>query len=99
MLIQIGQFANGITVGALMPQIFPREKVRSVLLGQRRLLRMAVNMVLGIPMGMMFDALHSQYRYAYLVAAFSMTGAGILFHKVYLNYEKRHGKTPVPHAG
>jgi cytochrome c biogenesis protein CcdA len=60
---------------------------------------MAVYMVLGIPMGMMFDALHSQYRYAYLVAAVSMLGAGILFYKVYLNYEARHGQAPVPHAG
>jgi MFS family permease len=97
-LIQVGQFANGITVGALMPQIFPREKFGQFC-SANAAFSMAVNMVLGIPMGMMFDALHSEYRYAYLVAAFSMAGAGVLFHKVYLNYEARHGKTPVPHAG
>jgi maltose/moltooligosaccharide transporter len=97
-LIQIGQFANGITVGALMPQIFPREKFGQFC-SANAAFSMAVNMVLAIPMGMMFDALHSEYRYAYLVAAFSMAGAGVLFYKVYLNYEARHGQAPVPHAG
>jgi maltose/moltooligosaccharide transporter len=97
-LIQVGQFANGITVGALMPQIFPREKFGQFC-SANAACSMIVNMVLGIPMARMFDLLHSNYRYAYLVAAFSMAGAGVLFHKVYLNYEARHGKSPVPHAG
>ena len=97
-LINVGQFAVGITYGALMPQIFPREKFGQFCSANASC-SMLINLLLGIPMGKLFDLLHSSYRYAYLIAAFSMAGAGAIFIKVHRNYEARHGKAPVPHAG
>jgi maltose/moltooligosaccharide transporter len=97
-LIAVGQFANGITYGALLPQIFPREKFGQFC-SANAACSMVVNLLLSIPLAQMFDYLHSSYRYAYLVAAFSMFGAGAVFIKVYLNFEARKGRIPVPHAG
>jgi maltose/moltooligosaccharide transporter len=97
-LTTIGQFANGVTYGALLPQIFPREKFGQFC-SANACCSMLVNMVLGIPLGWMFDLLNSNYRYGYLVAAFSMFGAAALFVKVHRNFDARHGKIPVPHAG
>jgi maltose/moltooligosaccharide transporter len=96
-LTTVGQFANGVTYGALLPQIFPREKFGQFC-SANATCSMIVNLLLGLPMARMFDLLHSNYRYAYLVAAFSMFGAGAMFMKVARNYEARNGKAPVPHA-
>ena len=60
---------------------------------------MGLNLMIGLPLGWMFDHLHSQYRYAYLLAAFSMAGAAVLFTKVRRDFDLRHGHAPVPHAG
>jgi maltose/moltooligosaccharide transporter len=97
-VIAIGQFANGITYGALLPQIFPREKFGQFC-SANAACSAAVNLLLTVPIAWMFDDLHSSYRYAYLIAAFSMIGAGAVFIKVYLNFEARNEKAPVPHAG
>jgi maltose/moltooligosaccharide transporter len=97
-VVNVGQFANGITYGALLPQIFPREKFGQFC-SANATCSMLINLLLGLPLGWMFDTLHSSYRYAYLIAAFSMFGAGVLFLKVHRNYDARHGKAPVPHAG
>lgn len=97
-LITIGQFANGITYGALLPQIFPREKFGQFC-SANAACSMTVNLLLSVPLAQIFDYLHSNYRYAYLIGAFSMFGAGLVFIKVYRNFEARHEKAPVPHAG
>jgi len=97
-VIQVAQFANQITYGALLPQIFPREKFGQFC-SANAITSMAVNMLLGLVWARMFDLLHSQYRYAYIIAACSMFGAGLLFIKVRHNFNRRHGHVPVPHAG
>jgi Na+/melibiose symporter-like transporter len=97
-LTTIGQFANGVTYGALLPQIFPREKFGQFC-SANACCSMVINLLLGIPLGEMFDLLNSNYRYGYLVGAFSMFSAAIVFLKVHRNFDERHGKIPIPHAG
>jgi Na+/melibiose symporter-like transporter len=97
-LIVVGQFANGITYGALLPQIFPREKFGQFC-SANAMCGSLVNMSLAVPLGILWDDLHSNYRYGYLMGAFSMLSAGVVFMKVRRNFEVRHGRAPVPHAG
>jgi maltose/moltooligosaccharide transporter len=92
------QFANGITYGALLPQLFPREKFGQFCSANATTSALLC-LLLGLPMGRLFDLLHSNYRVAYLIGAGSMFGASVMFMKVHRNYEARNGKIPVPHAG
>jgi maltose/moltooligosaccharide transporter len=94
---QVAIFANGVTYGALLPQIYPREK-----LGQfcsaAVLFQSATGFILGIPLGILFDYVHSD-RLAYLWSAIFLFLAAAIFFKVERNYRARHGRAPVPHAG
>jgi maltose/moltooligosaccharide transporter len=97
-LTQVAIFANGVTYGALLPEIYPREK-----LGQfcsaNQLWGTLGGIVVPIPVGWLFDAMHKYYRFAYLFSAVFLFGAALMFRKVERNYMKRKGHVPVPHAG
>lgn len=97
-LTQVAIFANGVTYGALLPEIYPREK-----LGQfcsaNQLWGTLSGIVISLPVGWLFDALHNYYRFAYMFSAVFLFGAALMFRKVEKNYEKRKGHVPVPHAG
>lgn len=71
---------------------FPREK-----LGQfssaNAMTHQIVTMLLGWPVGMLFDYLNN-YRYAYLWSACCQVLAGFMFIKVYLNFKRYHGHAP-----
>jgi maltose/moltooligosaccharide transporter len=97
-LTMVAQFATGITYGALLPTIYPREKFGQFC-SACACCQAALGLMLTIPMAYLFDLLHSQYQYAYLIGAFSMFGAAAIFMKVHRNFNLRHGKVPVPHAG
>jgi Na+/melibiose symporter-like transporter len=97
-LAVVGQFANGITYGALLPQIFPREKFGQFC-SANAMCSSLLNMCLTVPVGILLDYLHSNYRFGYLNGAISMFLAALVFTKVRRNFEARQGHVPVPHAG
>ena len=96
-LTQIAIFAYQVAFGALLPEIYPREK-----LGQFCsacvLLQIAVGFILQIPIGEFWDWLNFD-RFAYIWSAVFLFGAGLVWLKVLDNYNKRHCHVPVPHAG
>ena len=96
-LTQVAMFAYGVAYGALLPEIYPREK-----LGQFCsacvLLQITVGSVLSIPLGEFWDWLNDD-RFAYLWSAIFLFAAMAAWFKVRRNHELRHGHIPVPHAG
>jgi Na+/melibiose symporter-like transporter len=97
MLTQVLVFANGVTYGALLPKIYPREKFGQFC-SANQLCGSLAGALLAAPIGYLFDWVHS-YRFAYLFSAFFLFAGSALFVKVHRNYDRRHGKVPVPHAG
>lgn len=97
-ITQLAIFANGVTYGALLPQIYPREKFGQFC-AANQLLGSIGGFFVPVPVGHLFDLLHSNYRFAYLYSACFLFGAAVLFMKVRRNFEKRHGHIPVPRAG
>lgn len=95
-LTQVAIFANGVTYGALLPQIYPREKFGQFC-SANQLCGSVVGVIISTPIGYLFDRIHS-YRFAYLWSAVFLFGGALMFLKVQRNYEKRHGHVPVPHA-
>jgi maltose/moltooligosaccharide transporter len=96
-LTQVIIFANGVTYGALLPQIYPREKFGQFC-SANQLCGSLAGALLAAPIGYLFDYLHS-YRYSYLFAAFFLFAGSAMFVKVRRNFDKRHGHVPQPHAG
>lgn len=96
-VLQVATFAQGVAYGALLPEIYPREK-----LGQfcsaAVLFQMAVGLLTGIPLSMFFDSWRDD-RLSYLWTAGFLGLTAILYYKVLRNHTARHGKPPVPHAG
>lgn len=100
-LSQIVILAYGVAYGALLPEIYPMEK-----LGQFCsacvLFQAAAGLITGIPIGKLWDweqnTLHND-RLAYLWSAIFLFAASGVWFKVLSNHIKRHGTPPVPHAG
>ena len=97
LLTQIVVFANGVTYGALLPRIYPREKFGQFCSANQLCGALGIALA-ALPTGRLFDGLHS-YRYAYLFQAFFLIAASAAFLKVRREYDKRHGAVPTPHAG
>ena len=97
LLTQVIVFANGVTYGALLPRIYPREKFGQFCSANQLCGALGIALVT-TPAGKLFDGLHS-YRGAYLFQAFFLIAASVLFLKVQREFDKRHGRVPVPHAG
>jgi MFS family permease len=96
-ITQVAIFANGVTYGALLPQIYPRAKFGQFC-SANQLCGSVGGLLAPIPVGMLFDHLHNN-RFAYLFSADFLFGAALMFTKVQKNYNKRKGRVPVPHAG
>jgi MFS-type transporter involved in bile tolerance (Atg22 family) len=97
-ITQVAIFANGITYGALLPEIYPRAKFGQFC-SANALCGTVAGIIVPIPIGMLFDAMHSYYRFAYLFSACFLFGGAVMFRKVERNYRARKGQVPVPHAG
>jgi maltose/moltooligosaccharide transporter len=96
-ITQAAIFANGVTYGALLPQIYPRAKFGQFC-SANQLLSSLGGFIVPVPVGYLFDYLHNN-RFAYLFSADFLFAAAVLFMKVERNFSKRHGHVPVPHAG
>lgn len=96
-MTQVAIFAYGIVYGALLPEIYPMEK-----LGQFCsacvLAQTAVGLGTSIPLGLFFDWIGSE-RFPYLWSSIFLFGSAAAFFKVLDNYKKRKGRPPLPHAG
>jgi len=97
-ITQVAIFANGVTYGALLPQIYPREKFGQFCSANQLCGSIFVGMIAPIPVGILFDHLHNN-RFAYLFSACFLFAGALMFMKVQRNFAKRHGHIPVPHAG
>jgi len=96
-LTQVAIFANSVTYGALLPQIYPRAKFGQFC-SANQLLATIAGIFIPIPVAMLFDHIHNN-RFGYMFSAIFLFAAAGMFTKVYHNFEKRHGKVPEPHAG
>jgi Na+/melibiose symporter-like transporter len=96
-LTQVAIFANGVTYGALLPQIYPRAKFGQFC-SANQLCGSIGGLLVPIPVGILFDHLHNN-RFAYLFSAIFLFAAALMFRKVQKNFEERQGKPPEPHAG
>jgi hypothetical protein len=97
-ITQAAIFANGVTYGALLPQIYPRAKFGQFCSANQLCSSIVVGMIAPIPVGILFDHLHNN-RFAYLFSADFLFAGALMFMKVQRNFSKRHGHVPVPHAG
>ncbi len=90
-------FIQGVLYGALLPEIYPREK-----LGQFCSACATMQAVIGAPFrplcGMFFDAVHNNRLCFLWSAGFELLGA-LLFIKIYFDWRARKGEPPVPHGG
>jgi Na+/melibiose symporter-like transporter len=86
----------GIITAAITPRIYPTEK-----LGQycsaSALSQQVTCALIGPLLGELLD--HTSTRFAYLWSADFLFAAAVVFYRVYLNWQKRHGHAPHPHAG
>jgi len=96
-LTQVAMFANGVTYGALLPEIYPRAKFGQFC-SANQLCGSIGGIFVPIPVAMLFDSIHSN-RFAYMFSAIFLFAAGLLFLKVNKNFAERKGRVPEPHAG
>jgi maltose/moltooligosaccharide transporter len=91
-------FSSGIIFGAFTIEVFPMEKLGQFCSAQAfsyQILLTATSPFLG----MFWDHFHHYFRAGYLFQSFFFLMAGLCYFKVYLNWKKRHGHPPLPHAG
>ena len=91
------QFVQGIILGAFTVEIFPREKIGQFCSAQAMFYQFICNMSAPL-VAMLFDWLKNN-RLGFLWTAFFYSLAGLTYFKVYLNWKRRHGHSPTPHAG
>ena len=96
-LTNIVIFAVSVITGAYTIEIFPREKLGQFCSAQMISYTFA-GIVLNPFIGMLFDRLRNN-RLSFMWTAFFFTLSALAYRKVYLNWKKRHGHPPVPHAG
>ncbi|MGB8355897.1 MAG: MFS transporter, partial [Chthoniobacteraceae bacterium] len=90
-------FGQGIIIGALTAELFPREKLGQFCSAQA-VFYQVLNAIANPFIGDLFDHLKNN-RLGYLWTAVFYALSGVAYLKVYSNWKKRHGMTPVPHAG
>ncbi|HEY9155053.1 MAG TPA: MFS transporter [Opitutaceae bacterium] len=87
---------SGIVTTAITPRIYPTEK-----LGQycsaSALSQQITCALMGPLLGELLD--HTSTRVAYLWSADFLFAAAVIFYRVHLNWDKRHGHVPHPRAG
>lgn len=91
--IAITTFFFGISYSVLNVEIFPKEK-RGQLCSANSATYQIVMMLLAVPMGMLFDHLHN-YSYGYLWSAGCNIIAALMFLKVYFNWKRVSGHSPI----
>ena len=91
------QFVMGVIIGAFTVEVFPREKIGQFCSAQAVFYQFICN--LSAPLiAMLFDRLQNN-RLGFLWTAFFYALSGLTYLKVYLNWKRRHGHAPIPHAG
>ena len=95
-LTTLAIFAYGILYGALIAELFPREKLGQFCSANAISQQLICN-GLNIFVGMFFDAIHFN-RLGFLWSAFFEAASAVIFIKVYLNWKARSALPPVPRA-
>jgi len=96
-LINLAVFAQSVLYGALMPELYPREKLGQFCSASATM--QAVVCGFGRTfVGMFFDYIHYT-RFCFLWSALFQVLAALVFFKVHANWKKLKGHVPVPHSG
>ena len=90
-------FVMGVIIGAFTVEVFPREKIGQFCSAQAVFYQF-INNLANPFVGMLFDWLKNN-RLGFLWMAGFYALSGVVYMKVYINWKKRHGHTPLPHAG
>jgi len=83
-LTKVAIFANGVVLGALLPELFPRAKFGQFC-SANQLVASVTGLFVPIPVGMLFDHIHNT-RFAYMFSAIFLFIGAAMFLKV----EKLH---------
>jgi len=79
-------YANGVIIGALTVEVFPREKLGQFCSAQAMFYQF-LNNLLGPPVGKLFDWLHNN-RLGFAWMAFFYAMSGVVYIKVYFNWKR-----------
>ena len=96
-LTNLINFALGIAIGAFTVEIFPWEKLGQFCSAQALFYQFILNFLNPLA-AVFFDHTHNN-RLGYLWTALFYFLSALAYMKVYLNWKRRHGRPPVPHAG
>jgi maltose/moltooligosaccharide transporter len=96
-LINLAIFAQGVLMGALTPELYPREKLGQFCAASATM-QTVICGVMRPFVGMFFTYIH-YLRFSFLWSAFFDFLGALIFIKVYHNWRKLKGHAPVPHAG
>ncbi len=96
-LINLAIFAQGVLYGALIPELYPREKLGQFCSACATMIT-AILSAGRVFVGVFFDHIHNT-RFCFLWSAIFQVLAALVFVKVYTNWRKRGGHVPVPHGG
>ena len=96
-VVSLLQFCLGVAFGAFQVEIFPREKIGQFCSAQAAFYQFLLQFLNPLS-AFLFDHLHNN-RLGFLWQGGFYLLAAIAYIKVYFNWKKRHGRTPVPHAG
>lgn len=96
-LVSILQFVIGVVIGAFTVEVFPREKLGQFCSAQAVFYQFIIA-VLQPGIGRLFEVLNN-YRLGFLWQGGFYLLAAILYLKVWINWQRRRGQVPVPHAG
>jgi maltose/moltooligosaccharide transporter len=96
-LVNMLLFFLGVAFGAFQVEIFPREKFGQFCSAQAVFYQFLLQFLTPLT-ALLFDHLHNN-RLGFLWQGAFYLLAALAYIKVFLNWRKRHGRTPVPHAG
>ncbi len=96
-LINLAIFAQGVLYGALVPELYPREKLGQFCSASATM-ALVISGLIKPFVGMFFDHIHYN-RFCFLWSAIFEFLAVLVFLKVYANWRRNAGRVPVPHSG
>ena len=96
-LINLAIFAQGVLYGALVPELYPREKLGQFCSASATM-AIVVSGLIKTFVGMLFDYIHYN-RFCFLWSAIFEFLSVLVFLKVYANWKRNQGQIPVPHSG
>jgi len=96
-VVSLIRFVLGVVFSAFVVQIFPREKLGQFCSAQAVFYQFPL-VFLTIFIAKYFDFVHNN-RVSFLWDAIFYFIAALAYAKVHLNWNRKHGRTPVPHAG